>query len=160
MQLVVPTIQTPLDELSVSWCGSSLMQLSETFRIVQCDWTFQYPGADRASCNGEFKDAEGNVALPFSILVRIEPHATAHIRVKRKLHIGNFQYPGADRASCNLTNPRCTSGPHCVFQYPGADRASCNNMRALLDQLSVTLSVSWCGSSLMQRLVAMPLTFA
>src|SRR5579885_1583774 len=63
---------------------------------------------------------------PFSILVRIEPHAT---RSTRPQLVGtlNFQYPGADRASCN-TDQRTRSAEQ------------------------VFLSVSWCGSSLMQRL--------
>ncbi len=94
-------------------------------RIIQrCN--FQYPRADRASCNLRLQPLVQIVDSPFSILVRIEPHATPWtscslaclastfsilVRIEphatrkslsRQRKAQNFQYPRADRASCNL----------------------------------------------------------
>src|SRR5579885_371850 len=60
----------------------------------------------------------------FSILVRIDPHA-------------------AD-------SPAYLAATYITFQYPRADRPSCSSRRLLLYPPAVNLSVSSCGSTLMQ----------
>src|SRR5579883_2089118 len=62
--------------LSVSSCGSTLMQLPEHFL------------------------SDGTSSTTFSILVRIDPHA-AMIYQKRCSSSYIFQYPRADRPSCS-----------------------------------------------------------
>ena len=87
---------------------------------------FQYPQADRASCNSNLvqtpviypglsvSSSGSSIMQPvqlnlifsgaqsFSILKRIEHHATVYVS-RETLIIYDFQYPQADRASCNKT---------------------------------------------------------
>src|SRR5579883_2572857 len=135
--------------LSVSSCGSTLMQLPQAAALSSC-------------CE------------PFSILVRIDPHAAPRALFERWHQLHDFQYPRADRPSCStplrLPAPEQQQAfsilvridPHAAyshiwtarrsqaFQYPRADRPTCSDDIPEAVLIVIHLSVSSCGSTLMQ----------
>ncbi len=140
----------PAVNLSVSSCGSTLMQPRLRFAV----------------------SARNNHS--FSILVRIDPHAAPRALFERWHQLHDFQYPRADRPSCStplrLPAPEQQQAfsilvridPHAAyshiwtarrsqaFQYPRADRPSCSDDIPEAVLIVIHLSVSSCGSTLMQ----------
>ncbi len=140
--------------LSVSSCGSCLLQQSCGANWQRWMMDFQYPLADRASCSERLEHAPAHDGQAFSILLRIVPLAAEssieQFAAETSLSVSScgscllqpwtasrsleervsFQYPLADRASCSSCG---VVFPFCIlacFQYPLADRASCSNFTA------------------------------
>src|SRR5437660_5374058 len=86
---------------------------------------FQYPQTDRTSCDVVLPHNRTNSPKTFSILKRIEPHATVSV-VARTLSRLHFQYPQTDRTSCDFILSFLTNLTKQTFQYPQTDRTSCD----------------------------------
>src|SRR5579885_1643674 len=68
---------------------------------------------------------------------------------------GHFQYPRADRPSCSNMISGLINNISSVFQYPRADRPSCSVALVQVREAGACLSVSSCGSTLMQPYLAL-----